>query len=67
MLKKMSNEVLSARIGTAFYIAPEVLCKEYGEKCDVWSAGVVLYMMLFNRPPFAGATETEIIQSILNK
>ena len=66
MVKKSQEEVLSARIGTAFYIAPEVLCKQYSEKCDVWSAGIVLYMMIFNRPPFSGKSETEIIHSILN-
>lgn len=63
--KKKSNEVLNSRIGTAYYIAPEVLCKKYDEKCDVWATGVVLYMMLLKRPPFNGSTETEIMEAIL--
>jgi len=48
------NEKLTARIGTPYYIAPEVLLKEYDEKCDIWSAGVILYMMFTFRPPFTG-------------
>jgi calcium-dependent protein kinase len=59
--------VLTSRIGTAYYIAPEVLCKKYDEKCDVWATGVVLYMMLLKRPPFNGTNETEIMEAILTE
>jgi calcium-dependent protein kinase len=56
---------MTARIGTIYYIAPEVLLKRYKEKCDVWSAGVVLYMLIFGKPPFAGNNDYEIMDSIL--
>lgn len=56
MQKKKPKEVLTSRIGTAYYIAPEVLCKRYDEKCDTWATGVVLYMMLMKKPPFNGAS-----------
>ena len=56
---------MSARIGTIYSIAPEVLMKKYKEKCDVWSAGIVLYMMIFGKPPFTGDNDLEIMQSIL--
>lgn len=65
--KKIPGEQLTARIGTAYYIAPEVLCKKYDEKCDVWAAGVVLYMMLLKKPPFNGVNETEIMEAILTE
>ena len=58
--------MLTSRIGTAYYIAPEVLCKRYDEKCDVWAAGVVLYMMLLKRPPFNGTSEAQIMEAILS-
>lgn len=65
--KKKPKEVLTSRIGTAYYIAPEVLCKRYDEKCDNWAAGVVLYMMLMKKPPFNGASEVEIMEAILSE
>lgn len=57
-------QVLKDPVGTIFYIAPEVLEKNYDEKCDLWSCGVIAYMLLCGSPPFAGANDVEIIKNI---
>lgn len=64
--KKLSeNEIMSNPNGTAYYIAPEVLNGEYDNKCDIWSMGVVLYILLCGRPPFKGKSNPEIIKSVM--
>ncbi|CAI7841971.1 unnamed protein product [Closterium sp. NIES-53] len=52
------------RAGTVEYTAPEVLDKSYGPECDIWSAGVVLYILLCGFPPFWAATNAELEQSV---
>ena len=54
-------------IGTSYYIAPEVLKERYDEKCDVWSCGVILFILLCGYPPFNGNTNVDIFHAINNQ
>ena len=51
-------------IGSSFYIAPEVLSRNYSEKCDIWSVGVIMYILLTGRPPFGGSNDEEILSKV---
>lgn len=62
--KYSPDEILHAKMGTAYYIAPEVLNKNYDEKCDIWSCGVILYILLCGYPPFNGNCDEVIFQKI---
>ena len=50
--------------GTPYYIAPEVLRGDYDKQCDMWSIGVILFMMMSGCPPFSGPNDHAIIESV---
>ncbi len=67
-LKNEGGEMMrmETRAGTALYMAPEVLDKDYSNACDTWSLGVILYIMISGLLPFEGTTDADIEDSIKN-
>lgn len=59
------GEPLTTKVGTSYYIAPEVIRKKYTNKCDIWSIGVILFILLSGKPPFDGSNDEEIMESVL--
>jgi serine/threonine protein kinase len=59
------EEPMRNAVGTAYYMSPEVIKGCYDRSCDLWSIGVVTYILLTGYPPFNGSNDSEIYASIM--
>ena len=64
--KKFGFKRLKSKVGTLYYISPEIIKGNYDEKCDIWACGVILYILLAGYPPFSGNTDKEVYNLITN-
>uniref|UniRef100_A0A0D3HG37 non-specific serine/threonine protein kinase n=1 Tax=Oryza barthii TaxID=65489 RepID=A0A0D3HG37_9ORYZ len=60
------GQVFREVVGSPYYIAPEVLEKRYGPEADIWTAGVILYVLLTGVPPFWADTQSGIYEKVLD-
>ncbi|KAJ8604062.1 hypothetical protein CTAYLR_001747 [Chrysophaeum taylorii] len=62
--RKLSRAYLSDCVGSFYFVAPEVLRGAHDARCDLWSLGVIVYMLLCGAPPFGGRTDREILARV---
>ena len=58
------NQQFSEVVGSSFYISPEIVSNNYSKECDMWSCGIILFIMLSGYPPFDGKNNIEIFNKI---
>ncbi|KAI3742436.1 hypothetical protein L1987_60118 [Smallanthus sonchifolius] len=59
------DERLNDIVGSAYYVAPEVLHRSYGTEADMWSIGVIAYILLYEIRPFWAHIESKIFRAVL--
>ncbi|XP_068452163.1 serine/threonine-protein kinase 33 isoform X2 [Clinocottus analis] len=61
------ENIMTDTCGTLIYMAPEIMSgRGYSQWCDVWSIGVVMYILLCGKYPFVSKTETNLLEEIMN-
>jgi len=59
-----AGQVLKSKLGMPYYVAPQVLAGKYGQMSDMWSVGVIMYVMLCGYPPFYGETDADVLTKV---
>ena len=59
-----NGKIMMTKLGTPYYVSPEVLEGKYDKRCDLWAVGVLTYILISGVPPFNGKDEVEVFHKI---
>ena len=63
--KTDNQEKITELVGTPYYIAPEVLHGSYDKQCDMWSLGIIMYLLLLGTVPFNGSDDISVVKKVI--
>jgi len=58
------GDVLTTKAGTPYYVAPQVLAGKYDQLSDLWSCGVIMFVLLCGYPPFFGESDADVLSKV---
>jgi calcium-dependent protein kinase len=58
------DTILQTKTGTPYYVAPQVLAGKYDQRCDIWSCGVIMYVLHCGYPPFYGEADVDVLSKV---
>ena len=64
LMPEESSKLMNTKLGTPYYVSPEVLEGKYDKRCDLWSIGVITYVLLAGEPPFNGENAAAVFKKI---
>ena len=64
LMPKEACRFMNTKLGTPYYVAPEVLDGHYDKQCDLWAIGVITYVLLAGEPPFNGENAAAVFKKI---
>ena len=66
MKQDLESACMNKIVGTSYYVSPEILHKDYDERCDIWALGVLLHVITTATAPFPGDSDQEILEKVKN-
>jgi len=64
MADEAKDQLMNTKLGTPYYVSPEVLDGKYDKRCDLWSIGVITFVLLAGEPPFNGENAAAVFKKI---
>jgi len=62
--KVQPGQIMQSKVGTPYYVSPQVIMGKYDQAADLWSCGIIMYVLLCGYPPFNGDNDAEIVAKV---
>ncbi|CAD8158977.1 unnamed protein product [Paramecium pentaurelia] len=67
-ISNYKNQIMESKVGTPYYMSPQILNgQQYTSKSDIWSIGLMLYQIIYQKTPWLGRSESELLYNIVHQ